>query len=110
MISTSARRSLMVRRATLGRRSPTSLRVTLRQRRRGAGLTDFAGAVAMEYRLSQRFIAGQDFYEGVRAGEDTDFSWRIQAAGWRLELRSEASVEHRYRTTLKDLRSQWRGP
>ncbi|MGZ4221611.1 MAG: glycosyltransferase [Solirubrobacteraceae bacterium] len=49
------------------------------------------------------------FYEGVRAGEDTDFSWRIQAAGWRLELRSEASVEHRYRTTLKDLRSQWRG-
>ena len=39
------------------------------------------------------------FYEGVRAGEDTDFSWRIQAAGWRLELRTEASVEHRYRTT-----------
>ena len=28
------------------------------------------------------------FYEGVRAGEDTDFSWRIQAAGWRLELRT----------------------
>jgi GT2 family glycosyltransferase len=49
------------------------------------------------------------FYEGVRAGEDTDFSWRIQAAGWRLELRSDASVEHRYRTTLKELRSQWRG-
>jgi GT2 family glycosyltransferase len=49
------------------------------------------------------------FYEGVRAGEDTDFSWRIQAAGWRLEPRSEASVEHRYRTTLRDLRSQWRG-
>jgi GT2 family glycosyltransferase len=49
------------------------------------------------------------FYEGVRAGEDTDFSWRIQAAGWRLELRSEASVEHRYRTTMRDLRSQWRG-
>ena len=49
------------------------------------------------------------FYEGVRAGEDTDFSWRIQAAGWRLELRTEASVEHRYRTTLRDLRSQWRG-
>ena len=49
------------------------------------------------------------FYEGVRAGEDTDFSWRLQAAGWRLELRTEASVEHRYRTTLRDLRSQWRG-
>src|SRR5689334_3839147 len=49
------------------------------------------------------------FYEGVRAGEGPDFGWRIRAAGWRLERRSEASVEHRYRTTLKDLRSQWRG-
>ena len=27
------------------------------------------------------------FYEGVRAAEDTDFSWRLQRAGWRLELR-----------------------
>lgn len=49
------------------------------------------------------------FYEGVRAAEDTDFSWRLQAAGWRLELRRAASVEHRYRTTLGDLRRQWRG-
>jgi GT2 family glycosyltransferase len=49
------------------------------------------------------------FYEGVRAAEDTDFSWRLQAAGWRLELRRGAAVEHRYRTTLRDLRSQWRG-
>jgi enoyl-CoA hydratase len=53
--------------ATLGGKSPTSLKVTLRQLRRGAGLTDFAAAMAMEYRLSQRFIAGHDFYEGVRA-------------------------------------------
>jgi len=49
------------------------------------------------------------FYEGVRAAEDTDFSWRLQQAGWRLELRSEAWVEHRYRTALRDLRRQWRG-
>jgi GT2 family glycosyltransferase len=49
------------------------------------------------------------FYEGVRAGEDTDFSWRLQAAGWRLELRPGAAVEHRYRSTVRDLRSQWRG-
>ena len=32
------------------------------------------------------------FYEGVRAAEDTDFSWRLQQAGWRLELRSGALV------------------
>jgi GT2 family glycosyltransferase len=49
------------------------------------------------------------FYEGVRAAEDTDFSWRLQAAGWRLELRREAAVEHRYRATVRELRSQWRG-
>lgn len=49
------------------------------------------------------------FYEGVRAAEDTDFSWRLQEAGWRLELRPEAVVEHRYRTTLAELRRQWRG-
>jgi GT2 family glycosyltransferase len=49
------------------------------------------------------------FYEGVRAGEDTDFSWRLQEAGWRLELRPRAAVEHRYRTTLGELRRQWRG-
>jgi GT2 family glycosyltransferase len=49
------------------------------------------------------------FYEGVRAAEDTDFSWRLQQAGWRLEARGEAKVEHRYRTTVADLRRQWRG-
>jgi GT2 family glycosyltransferase len=49
------------------------------------------------------------FYEGVRAAEDTDFSWRLQQAGWRLELRRAAAVEHRYRVTLGELRRQWRG-
>ena len=38
------------------------------------------------------------FYEGVRAAEDTDFSWRLQQAGWRLELRPDARVEHVYRS------------
>jgi hypothetical protein len=45
----------------------------------------------------------------VRAAEDTDFSWRLQAAGWRLELRRRAQVEHRYRGTVGELRRQWRG-
>jgi GT2 family glycosyltransferase len=49
------------------------------------------------------------FYEGVRAAEDTDFSWRLQRAGWRLELRPEAKVEHHYRATVRELRAQWRG-
>jgi GT2 family glycosyltransferase len=49
------------------------------------------------------------FYEGLRAAEDTDFSWRLQQAGWHLELRAEAHVEHRYRASLGELRRQWRG-
>jgi len=49
------------------------------------------------------------FFEGLRAAEDTDFSWRLQDAGWRIELRPEAWVEHRYRSSLRDLRRQWRG-
>ena len=55
------------------------------------------------------FEALGGFYEGVRAAEDTDFTWRLQEAGWRLELRPQAAVEHRYRTTLAELRRQWRG-
>ncbi|HEY1520202.1 MAG TPA: glycosyltransferase family 2 protein [Solirubrobacteraceae bacterium] len=49
------------------------------------------------------------FYEGVRAAEDTDFSWRLQQAGWKLEGRRGAVVEHRYRATIGELRRQWRG-
>jgi hypothetical protein len=49
------------------------------------------------------------FYEGLRAAEDTDFSWRLQQAGWLLEPRPGARVEHRYRASLRELRRQWRG-
>jgi Glycosyl transferase family group 2 len=49
------------------------------------------------------------FYEGLRAAEDTDFTWRLQQAGWRLEPRPAARVEHLYRATLGELRRQWRG-
>ncbi|HEY5318755.1 MAG TPA: glycosyltransferase, partial [Solirubrobacteraceae bacterium] len=49
------------------------------------------------------------FFEGLRAAEDTDFSWRLQEAGWQLAIRPQAGVEHHYRTTLTELRAQWRG-
>jgi GT2 family glycosyltransferase len=49
------------------------------------------------------------FYEGLRAAEDTDFSWRLQQAGWRLQARPQAAVEHRYRASIAELRRQWRG-
>lgn len=53
-------------RDTLLQKSPTSLRVTVRQLRAGAGL-DFEDCMRLEYRLVQRFMAGGDFFEGVRS-------------------------------------------
>jgi GT2 family glycosyltransferase len=66
-----------------------------------------AAANLMVRRAAFEQIGG--FYEGVRAAEDTDFSWRLQQAGWSLELRHGAQVEHRYRMTVGELRRQWRG-
>ncbi len=51
---------------TLRACSPTSLKVTIEQLRRGAAL-DFDRALIVEYRLSQAFLARHDFHEGIRA-------------------------------------------
>ncbi len=65
-------------RATLATKSPTSLKVTVRQLRAGAAL-DFAAAMRLEYRLSQRFCADHDFAEGIRSvviDKDNAPQWR----------------------------------
>jgi mycofactocin glycosyltransferase len=49
------------------------------------------------------------YTEGIWAGEDTDFTWRLQAAGWALAFNEHAVVQHAYRTTLRGLGRQWRG-
>jgi mycofactocin glycosyltransferase len=49
------------------------------------------------------------YTEGIWAGEDTDFTWRLQAAGWTLAFNEHAVVQHAYRTTLHGLGRQWRG-
>tara|TARA_B100000676_G_C17711101_1_gene646335 strand:- start:79 stop:738 length:660 start_codon:yes stop_codon:yes gene_type:complete len=51
----------------LGGKSPTSLKVTLEQIKRGGKAKDFAETMIMEYRMSQKFALGHDFKEGVRA-------------------------------------------
>jgi GT2 family glycosyltransferase len=66
-----------------------------------------AAANLLVRRLAFERVGG--FYEGVRAAEDTDFSWRLQEAGWRLQPRAQAQVEHDYRATVSELRRQWRG-
>ena len=45
----------------------------------------------------------------MRAAEDTDFSWRLQRAGWQLRAARGRPSTHRYRTTVRALRRQWRG-
>jgi enoyl-CoA hydratase len=51
---------------TLKTKSPTSLKVAFRQIHEGADLA-FEDCMRLEFRLSNRFMRGHDFYEGVRA-------------------------------------------
>ena len=53
-------------RADLLAKSPTSLKITLRQLTIGRDY-DLDAALALEYRLTQHVMAGHDFYEGTRA-------------------------------------------
>lgn len=46
------------------------------------------------------------FHEGIRSGGDTEFSWRLQDAGWRLEYRPAAIVEHVHRDSVRRLARQ----
>ena len=53
-------------RASLLAKSPTSLKITLRQLTMGRDY-DLDAALVLEYRLTQHVMAAHDFYEGVRA-------------------------------------------
>ncbi len=52
--------------STLEKMSPTSLRLTFEQMRRGHEL-DFDDVMKMEFRMVRRVMEGHDFFEGVRA-------------------------------------------
>ena len=67
--------------AILGRRSPLSCCVALKQLRHGRRLIDFDDVMRMEYRIACHITRGNDFSEGVRAViEDKD-----NAPRWRPE-------------------------
>ena len=51
---------------TLSTMSPTSLKITLEQMRRGADL-EFDDVMVMEFRIVSRVMTAHDFFEGVRA-------------------------------------------
>lgn len=48
-------------------KSPTALKVSLEQIRRGRDMKTMAEVMTMEYRLSQWFVVKSDFFEGIRA-------------------------------------------
>lgn len=76
---------------TMRGKSPTSLKIALRQMREGARL-DFADAMRMEFRIVSRILDGHDFYEGVRAVLiDKDHAPRWSPA--RLEEVEEAAID-----------------
>jgi len=65
-------------RAGLSTKSPTSLKITLRQLQIGRDY-DVEAALVLEYRLTQHVMAAHDFYEGVRAmliDKDQKPRWR----------------------------------
>ncbi|HEY4472288.1 MAG TPA: enoyl-CoA hydratase/isomerase family protein [Stellaceae bacterium] len=65
-------------RTSLLTKSPTSLKITLRQLTIGRDY-DLDAALALEYRLTQHCMAGHDFYEGIRAmliDRDRNPQWR----------------------------------
>ena len=52
------------------------------------------------------FEAAGGFREHVRSGGDADLCWRLAAAGWELEQRTDAAVMHRNRATVAGMLRQ----
>ena len=75
---------------TLLTKSPTTLKIACRQIREG-GKLEFDDCMRLEYRIVSRIVAGQEFYEGVRATIiDKDGAPKWQPA--RLEDVTDADV------------------
>lgn len=86
--------------ATLATKSPTSLLVTYDQVRAGAKLS-FEEAMKLEFRLTNRFMRGHDFYEGVRAiiiDKDQKPQWKPAT----LEAVAQADVDAYFATLGSD--------
>jgi len=77
------------------KKSPTSMKVSYQQMRRGRALKSFRENMKMEFRIVNRIIKGHDFYEGVRAillDKDNDPKWNPAA----LDAVSRAAVESHF--------------
>ena len=74
-------------------KSPTSLKLTFAQLRRGEVLENFRDVMRMEYRMVNRVMEGHDFFEGVRAllvEKDNMPVWQPNS----LDRVSDATIDH----------------
>ena len=53
--------------SVLKKMSPTSLKVTFKQIQKGRSIESLRNSLRMEFRMVNRFMAGHDFKEGIRA-------------------------------------------
>jgi enoyl-CoA hydratase len=87
--------------ATIRQKSPTSLKIALRQMQEGAQAS-FEDCMRTEYRIVSRIPAGVDFYEGVRAviiDKDNAPKWRPD----RLEEVSAADIDAYFAPLAQEL-------
>ncbi|NKG21250.1 enoyl-CoA hydratase/isomerase family protein [Paeniglutamicibacter terrestris] len=87
--------------ATLGKKSPSALKLTLASLRRAKNLTDLKEVLKQEYRVGLRALESSDFPEGIRAQViDKDYApmWNpatLQAVDMELLEASFASLGNR---------------
>ncbi len=62
-----------------------------------------AGVTANLLVLREAWESLGGFHEGVRSGEDVEFCWRVQEAGWGFEHRPEARVRHLHPERLRPM-------
>ncbi|MBO6505262.1 MAG: enoyl-CoA hydratase/isomerase family protein [Kordiimonadaceae bacterium] len=87
---------------TLVKKSPTSLKLTLAQLRRGKVLDSFRDNMRMEFRMVNRVMEGKDFYEGVRAiliDKDNTPVWEPNS----LERVERGEIEHYFEPLENEL-------
>jgi enoyl-CoA hydratase len=86
---------------TIAAKSPTSLRITYRQLRKGARL-GFGECMKLEFRMVHGILAGHDFFEGTRAvviDKDQDPRWQPAV----LAGVSESDVAHYFAPLAEEL-------
>jgi GT2 family glycosyltransferase len=49
----------------------------------------------------RKAVAGNGFRDGMYVGEDVDFVWRVNAAGWRVRYEPGAVMGHDHRVTFR---------